>query len=1059
MSYVPTATTLNTATSNLLILNSKSGVTYDPEPDYKDLTLSGAATTRYKNLTVSNGGILRLGKVTVDNVEVYSGGVMRAAPGGTWYTVSGAKVYAGGSAFGMHTAGATLAGADTYFALGTLDGYKTAYTDENGYLQNFGCGGAFSIRDGMKVDNFTARSHLYMQGKAVARNVTFVSSSCNLSMLGGDYVYNAKMADGITHIGTIRLAFSGISLGGAETNFVGNSGGIIQWNNGKAYGSAGVIDANIAITNGVITGMKLVSSSTWLKDITLCEGILADAPVISSGGTLRLYNGGIASAAQVNATGAVNVSAGGLLSGATVAANGTVNISSGGVVSGGEFAYGAYFNVSSGGLLTGATLSGAVSGAFTQMVRSGGTVENCYITKNVVHFFDGAAAVVDPDRAVMYCRSNTAESGGTMFLRGVNVRAEDLKILSGGLLFLQNGAQAENVTVSGGRITMERNSGSGCVDSGARASIANVDIKSGGTMMIVDAVADRVDITSGWVSAGSSATLTNFRIYSGGSLTVTNNPLAEVDVYSGGRISGNNTAGTFENIRVSSGGTAYFNGILNHGDVRGGYLSCASYGRATDIRISGGTYVNRGQTGDITVTGGTLNIFEGHVSGATLYAGTLQEAFRGTVEHLTNSGATVKVYDSLNSSGTRDYVAGPISATDIEHFAGSFTARGSNAGVRNLDVYGKNVYIENGATVRDLTVFTGGEVTVRRIFGNYVEVDCEAVVSGATVKAGGKLTVTSGAVCDLDAEAGASVTFSEYKGGATLRGGKTTFAKNTLIYNGSALAAYAENGTIYDLGADGVAYRLSVGDGITVQDAFVGDDWRISAFGTAVLSGLRVTGTTDYASVIMVGQAKSYDAVLTGGGTTTLLAVGGNATAYDTVVNSGGTLRFNAGTGTMSGSIINADGTLDFNDLTGGHIEDTTLMAGAKIIKLVAGANTGSKLTVDFTGGSSISVNDLSAFSAGTTVFVKGVGAAGSYTLGQAGALSGVTCVGGLYADAVAAGASYTNAVTGLTYTFDGAILTAADAGIAATAAAASLADATTINGSDKAAKWDATTA
>jgi len=116
MSYISDPTPLNAATSNLLILDSKSGVQYDPEPDYRDLTLSGAATTRYGNLTVSNGGILRLGKITVENVEVHSGGEIRSATGGTWYTLSNVRVYAGGSAYNMHGGGATLAGADTYFA-------------------------------------------------------------------------------------------------------------------------------------------------------------------------------------------------------------------------------------------------------------------------------------------------------------------------------------------------------------------------------------------------------------------------------------------------------------------------------------------------------------------------------------------------------------------------------------------------------------------------------------------------------------------------------------------------------------------------------------------------------------------------------------------------------------------------------------------------------------------------------------------------------------------------------------------------------------------------------
>ena len=177
----------------------------------------------------------------------------------------------------------------------------------------------------------------------------------------------------------------------------------------------------------------------------------------------------------------------------------------------------------------------------------------------------------------------------------------------------------------------------------------------------------------------------------------------------------------------------------------------------------------------------------------------------------------------------------------------------------------------------------------------------------------------------------------------------------------------------------------------------------------------------------------------------------GNASGLDVItVESGATLQLGAGAA----------------------IDNTVVKAGGAL-EITSGADTGTKLTLDFTGaasGASTDVNDLGLVGASTTVYVEGLGQAfGTYTLGS-GATGDekFTLLSGNGNDYAMDGTltSVVDAFTGKTYSTSvdaGALKITAAAGthtIAAVNTAEALATSgATFNGSDREAKWTENTA
>ena len=119
-----------------------------------------------------------------------------------------------------------------------------------------------------------------------------------------------------------------------------------------------------------------------------------------------------------------------------------------------------------------------------------------------------------------------------------------------------------------------------------------------------------------------------------------------------------------------------------------------------------------------------------------------------------------------------------------------------------------------------------------------------------------------------------------------------------------------------------------------------------------------------------------------------LLNVWDDAVAEDITISNGGELRLNRSGVVVNGAVICSGGKLVFNsatndnpslvaDANGATIDNTIIKAGGSLTfgAGITSVNTGKKLTLDFTDGSSIAINDLGLINGSTTVSIEGVGA------------------------------------------------------------------------------------
>ena len=811
---------------------------------------------------------------------------------------------------------------------------------------------------------------------------------------------------------------SNLVINDGATYSVWNAQGVIvdgsELINGNLY--AYTNGGNATIKNFTVKGGTLLARRVGnvLDTITLSAGALnlqAGASALNLdilGGTVNAdtigWGGGYMSSVRVSGGTALIASGTVVYDGSVVGAAARVHISSGGVWSGGSATAGAAF-VSSGGVWSGGLING---GEIDNLNPAGGGLVN------------------------------------------------DVTI-SNGYLFVRNGNVAANLTLLG--VT---GVGYVAIQNGGVAS--NVDLYNKPKFYTLSGTIDNLTVHTGayWNgNQGASNTVINNLTVEGYSeiygTTVVNGgtfaPGIGVYVYDG--VTLNNVSQTAGNVILSSGA------IWNNGEFAGG-ITYVSNGAS----ISGGKS-NGGEMRLFDAAGNTL------VNGATVENGTLIVRNGNVGANLTlQGGETFLQADGVLSNvdieqgGTLYAISGTIDALTV-YSGGALTSnvnfKTSNTTINGLDVrmggqaeiYGTtvvnngvvagNVYANNGATLNSI-VQTGGEI----------DIGSGAVASNINAT-GGVVDVKNGGIVNMVAEntlnnaktvTGATVNYARNKSAATIQGADTNIAASTFYYNGAANANgfSVVNGVVKNLGADDVAYRIGLGDGITVENAIVKDDWRISGFGSAVLNGVNIIGgPNDDTSIVMRDSSVVYNAVLNGGAKQAIVNVWDNAAASGTVVNSNGKLGIGAATA---------------------KIENTTITAGGQLVFSAGGvgADTGRLLTLDFTaGGSSVTINNLGYVSSDTRIAAKGLNIGTTYTIATTGSTDRyVYCdAAGLYDNKVQGGATYTNAFAGKTWNFTtGNSIAVTEFSIGAaksTAGAITTAD-TALNTNDRAAKWDATT-
>ena len=606
-------------------------------------------------------------------------------------------------------------------------------------------------------------------------------------------------------------------------------------------------------------------------------------------------------------------------------------------------------------------------------VSNGGYIENTTLLNSTVVSNAGVA-------------SATFLSGGTMLLLKGGI-AKEVSVLRNARLSISSGGVATGLTVSSGNVNAVVCGG----DEVTRAEGTN-------------------ELGSFYLSNGVAS---NFRLNSTGQLTVSKGGVAldttinfggYLTVMSGGSASGVvQNAGGFVRADVFGGGAG--SGTFICGTNGQGAFGMSNGVASNFILYDGGAQnVSSGGTAFRTLVSGqraTYNIWSFGVASAT-------SVFRNGIMNVYDNGCAMDTV--VSSGGSMAALGGAcISGATISGVllidSGS-TGEGELVGTARLrDVTIASVgvlnVVKNAVFEAGISIFgalkVGVGITVADIF---VSSGGSALVAGTlnvagsswntSVGKGGTVNVSSGAtIFNLATVSGARVNLGS---GAVVAGTSFDIAESTVYCGGTALGMTASGGAILDLGADGKAYDLRFGSGVTVAGAVVGDGGRIRA-----LSGARISGG---AIEILNAGARLEETVIAAPGGALVLLPG---------METGKRIYFDFSDAPSGGTIE-------------GTINDFSLLSSDTAICL-AGTSDGGVYTVASEGGSDLTIH---------------------------------CSPNGLYDNAIRAGERALNAFDGMAHAFDaeGKNITASSKAVAVFSSAAVLDDAADWLYGDRAAIW-----
>ena len=1046
-----------------------------------DLTLNGGLaavrgeTAYVSGATVNAGTFYIQSNGSAEDVHVYEGGSMQFHYG----KVNGLVIEAGGvvnKGWGGENertwenvtakAGASMT-LDTYFGLkGDLNIAAGALTNDadahaaDGVLEDFDFGMTYgTIASGITLSNFTQTAGT-MNVKADAAVKTAALNAGTLNVAAGATARNVTQ-----NAGTLNIA-AGADVDGLA--FKGGSFAIVSGLTIKNYDQYVGSDVNV-VNDAVVDGgtmyagqlqalnNKSVSRGT-IKNYTVSGGILIVRGAGNVAENITVYNGGVA-AIQSGATGrnievfsGGNVQAPSHAKGAQVAgltmhdgatgtfvANDALPVNIGNLV----MEQGAQLSITSakisGAAITGGELTIAGNSNYLSGGATGATIDNLTVKGT------GQLWINDPYDAEhggaaygqMVNSNMTVEAGAWVFMHGTNVYGSDAQVY--GTYYVQNGA-----TLSGGTIH-----DGGYANMWLRANYNDKNVR-----------AKMVGVT---ISAGGSADATDA-------------DFANMTVEAGGRLALNGNAGLGGNANTIAAGTLIVDGAIDADAATDeNHALCNLNVSAQTLNVKDGIALKDlsiGHAGRVIATDATITGFDveapdqAYVGRLYLSSGTVASGGRlngqGTVNaiYLTD-GAKL---NEMHVSNGGIFMSADAEMTNLEMTGGIVILRGEQTYISGATVTDGDLYLQNGGDGDAITVAGGGlsaydtdftnpagktevvnhvTMTDGRIYVGSGATMTDVNATGGTVEVrnGGVLNAAAGnTLNNLNTVAGAKVNVVKAGDNATFQGDDTNVDNGTLYFSGNAVAGRAENGVFTGFTATQL-FKFSFGDGIVVNDVDLNNgEIRVSCFDGASVDTARVSAGAIICNVGAYGTMNNVTLVKAG-----IMNLSGTAAAYDTVVSSGGQFALNAAT-------VRA--------------ENTTLKAGAKFNLNAAGANTGNLLTLDFTGtggDQAVYINNMANISDDTRIELTGWTENNTYTLTTGAATTKTVHMynWGLYDDAVAGGATYTNAFYGAAYDFtDGKkiVVNGFDVAAKATAGTITTAD-VAINGNERVAKWDSDTA
>ena len=335
-------------------------------------------------------------------------------------------------------------------------------------------GGSFyAIGEGIAVSGleFAGSGYAYFSSGAVMSGIT--------NNQGSMYLYTGAAASGLAQeAGTIRI-FAGASGSDADVS----GGNVYLYDNANQTGvaRADIKFEALRLSGGqaILRGVNVKGSDFFVRGgkLYIQNGADIDGVVVSNGGVVSMNYNTTTDQTDYNAT---SITA----KRVTVSTGGTFNMLGGdGMVVSGVELDGGYFNASSGASISGLIVS---SGRF--WASNGGVVSGVDVIDDRFYLYDNVA-LTDVERAAIV-GSDIRISGGSMVLRGVNASAYDVTV-SGGRMYVQNGAVANNVAVSSGAKLRIRTQAGGNVDYDKDGALVNnaaifadglVEIESGGVL-------------------------------------------------------------------------------------------------------------------------------------------------------------------------------------------------------------------------------------------------------------------------------------------------------------------------------------------------------------------------------------------------------------------------------------------------------------------------------------------------------------------------------------------------------------------------------------------------
>ena len=809
----------------------------------------------------------------------------------------------------------------------------------------------------------------------------------------------------------------------------------------------------------------VVASGKDARAIVSGGGLIEDVTLTGSGAYVNVHSGGVLNGVTIGSGCYVSVMArsggelGGTATDVTVQSGGSlilaetvwqalsrnalasrVTIESGGAVRVPNYAR--LMDVTAG--------SGAVISRFSNVCGIGG--KNTNIAKGVFTNAPGADFEVADGVATNLELIGNATTPQSCFWLYSGITATDAKVTSGGSLYLA-GASAVGVDLYGSATKVAQLWVS-------NAGASNVRMSSGGYLFIsAGAKVQNVTMTSGgliFMSGNGNTTVTGLSMTSGATATLSNGTVTGLAMTSGGAVTVRGGV-TVNGLSMACSGAVTMSG-----------------GTVSGLVLSGGTLSTVSNTEkkyiyniDITksVTMGVLNISSGtYISGGSIYSSGQLNIRQATAEDIcygTNSwiniytggvisgGTATKNADLRLASG---YTGAGVRGTLLIDNA-KVHVRDYRATVKNVVLNGANTQIDVSAGVVSSATIWKGNLTI----SGGLTISGAAIVSDTLIRSTGKIYQSGGSMINTSIYAGGSMLYiyDDFD-----NDGQTVVSNLTLVgvgVEGDDVSSGCAWGSMYGGKIDGGEIRrtIFVQRGGTVENVNFGEKTWLNA-STGVVSNcgasnggiLRAIGAefigvtlTDSGTIFDQSQGAATDVTILAGAS---MRMSGGATVTSASVANGAAIRVNAGATANSVSVA-----------SGG----TMYLSGtAKINELNAAA--GAYIALDITGKTAGVGNFDSLANVNSLTIQNYNPGVGTYTLADVGNTSlKVGIVGSRVFDGeVAAGGNYVDPFISREFALNaaGTELTVAAYTRTSTGEAATFAQSgSVINSGDKALEWN----